>query len=374
MTGTSIDALDAALVAIEGEGLAMRATFKHGVAEPLAALAPRLRALAEQQPMTAGDIAALARDFALFHATAIERLLAESRTPRERVALICVHGQTVFHAPPVSWQLFEPAPLAHATGIPVVCNLRQADLAAGGQGAPITPLADAILFADTVDPFTSSAGSLTPSRPNPVAIVNLGGFANYTTLPEPKDSIDPAAIRGGDICACNQLLDAVARVVLRQPYDADGQAALAGQVHDEAFEDLEGILRVQALSRRSLGTGDEVGDWLSRYRIHVAPADLARTACEAIASVIVERLPVSEHLQRIILAGGGVRNAALVRAIRSVSPARVTTTQHHGVPIEFREAACFAVLGALCQDRVPVTLTSVTGTRHPPIAGQWCKP
>lgn len=309
--------------------------------------------------MTAGDIAAIARDFALFHAAAIERLLRESGTARERVAFICVHGQTVFHAPPLSWQLFEPAPLAHALQIPVVCNLRQADLAAGGQGAPITPLADAVLFAH--------AGG-------PLAIVNLGGFANYTALPAPRDAVEPDAIRGGDICACNQLLDAVARAALRQPYDADGHAALAGNVHDEAFEDLEGILRVQALSRRSLGTGDEVGDWLSRYRIHVAPNDLARTACEAIASVIVERLPAREGLHRIIVAGGGVRNTALVRAIASASPAHVTTTHDHGVPIEFREAACFAVLGALCQDRVAITLPSVTGVTRPPIAGQWCHP
>jgi 1,6-anhydro-N-acetylmuramate kinase len=371
MTGTSIDALDAALVAIEGEGLAIRATFKHGITEPLTDLAPRLRALAEQQPTTASEIASLVRDFSLLHARAVERILAESHAASANVALICVHGQTVFHAPPLSWQLFEPAPLAHATRIPVVCNLRQADLAAGGQGAPITPIADAVLFGAAVPPLAIDAND--QKHFASLAIINLGGFANYTSLPARSGAVNPEGISGGDICACNQLLDAVARSVLGRPYDADGACAFAGQVHDDALGDLEVILRVQSLSRRSLGTGDEVGQWLARFRASVPPNDLARTACEAIASVIVERVCARESSQ-LILAGGGVRNAALVRAIRSASPALVSTTQAHGVPIEFREAACFAVLGALCQDRVPITLRSVTGVGVPPVAGQWCLP
>src|SRR5690349_11659226 len=132
MTGTSIDALDASLVEIDGHGLAMRAKPVRNLTRDLGDLAPRLRALAEQQPMTAGQIAAIARDFALLHASAILELLAG-----EKADLICVHGQTVFHQPPLSWQLMQPAPIAQAVGCPVVYDLRQADLAAGGQGAPI---------------------------------------------------------------------------------------------------------------------------------------------------------------------------------------------------------------------------------------------
>jgi anhydro-N-acetylmuramic acid kinase len=373
MTGTSIDALDVALVAIQGNGLAMRASFKHGLAVPLADLAPRLRAVAEQQPITARDIASLACDFAHLHARAVEQLLAQTSTPRDQVAQICVHGQTVYHAPPLSWQLFEPAPLAHATHIPVVYNLRQADLAAGGQGAPITPLADAVLYGAAMQPL--AVGSASEDYFSSVAIINLGGFANYTSLASRNHAIDPTSISGGDLCACNQLLDAVARTMLRQPFDHDGNAANAGNIHDAALEDIEGILRTQSLSRRSLGTGDEVGEWISRFRAHVAPNDLALTACEAIASTIADRLrDLMPQLDQLILAGGGVRNRALVEAIASNSTARVTTSTQHGIPIEFREAACFAVLGALCQDRVPITLSSVTGVRVPLISGQWCMP
>lgn len=348
MTGTSLDGLDAALVAVEGEGLGMRARLVRSVAAPLGALGAGLRSLAEQKPMTAGEIAALARDFALLHADAAKDVLGG-----ERAGLACVHGQTVFHKPPLSWQLFQPAPLARALGCPVVYDLRQADLAAGGQGAPITPLADWVLYRRLAD----ETGRAT--------ILNLGGFCNFTTLPAGEDL---SAIRAGDLCACNQLLDALARAVLRAPYDADGAAACSGQVHDEALEDLLGVMRAQGRPGRSLGTGDELTDWIARWR-HQAPGpDLARTACTGIAETVAERLTDPGP---ILLAGGGVKNRGLAAALASACPAAVRPLEG----AEAREATCFAVLGALCQDRVPITLPQVTGVAGPaPVAGVWCVP
>ena len=349
MTGTSIDALDAALVGVTGEGLACRAVVESCLSRPLGDLAPRLRALAEQRPTTAGEIAALARDFALLHADACKELLA-GRTPD----LVCVHGQTIFHQPPVSWQLFQPAPLAHALRCPVVCDLRQADLAAGGQGAPITPIADWILF----------------RRDEPTAVVNLGGFCNVTLLPPAVGT--PDQIRARDVCACNQLLDALSRALLRAPYDDGGKAAAAGSPHEDALEDLIGVLKVQSAGRRSLGTGDEAADWLSRWRAHVAPNDLAATACEALAEVIAESIAGSDSA---LIAGGGVKNAALVARLRSAGPP-AQTTDAAGVPAAYREAAAFAILGCLAQDRVPITLPQVTRCHTSlntpaPIAGLW---
>src|SRR5262245_9739095 len=135
MTGTSIDALDAALVRIEGRGLDMHADLVRGISRPLADLAPPLRALANQEPATAAHIARLAHRLAMLHVEVIRVLLVG-----DRPELIAIHGQTVFHAPPISWQLFNPAPIANAFDTPVVFDLRAADLAGGGQGAPITPL------------------------------------------------------------------------------------------------------------------------------------------------------------------------------------------------------------------------------------------
>jgi 1,6-anhydro-N-acetylmuramate kinase len=350
MTGTSIDALDVALVRIDGSGLDMRASFIAGHAVPLDDLKPRLRALAEQQPTTAGDIARLSREFALAHVSAFRELFERAG---QHADLISVHGQTVFHQPPLSWQMFNGAVLAHDLSTPVVFDLRAADLAAGGQGAPITPIADWIFFRSEKS----------------TAVINLGGFCNATLLPEQQHSIDH--IEGFDVCACNHVLDQLARIVLRCDFDKDGERALNGRVHADALVDLEGVLKSQSASKRSLGTGDETAEWISRWRSHAKADDLCATACEALGETIAKRV---QGTQRILLAGGGARNAALVRAIGGWSSCKVESTNAAGLPVEYREAAAMAVLGALCQDRVPITLPKVTGVAAAPISGVWTEP
>lgn len=377
MTGTSLDGLDAALVAIDGTGLSMRARFIRAVSRPLGPVAGPLRRLADQEPMTAGDIARAAHDFAALHVDVLRELAGP-----DRLDLACIHGQTVFHRPAarsspsalaegvaeprlgakpgeatLSWQLLNPFPIARALRCPVVYDLRAADIAAGGQGAPITPIADCIFF-----------GHLD----GPVAIANLGGFCNITTLPGPGGPPDPGLIRGFDLCACNQLLDAIARKLLHQPFDADGARAAAGEVNSDALADLEGIFNAQRAGRRSLGTGDELHEWISRHRAHVAPESIAATACEAIAQTIAE---ATRDCRRLLLAGGGLKNQALTAAIRSCSSSIVEPTDAHGLPAAYREAGEFAVLGALCQDRIPITLPQVTGVpAPPPISGAWVFP
>lgn len=353
MTGTSVDGLDAALVAVRGHGLGMTAEFVSGVSRELGPLGSRLRALADQEPMTAGTIAELMRDFALLHAEAVRELMRGEGVP----ALVSVHGQTVFHAPPVSWQMFNGAVLAREIGAPVVFDLRAADLAAGGQGAPITPLADWILFRDT----------------QPTAVVNLGGFCNATILPgvEAERNANAAidAINGYDVCACNHVLDRVARECLGVAFDAGGAAALRGSVDARSRDELAAALGVQARAGRSLGTGDETGTWIQSWRSRISAPDMAATACAAIGGTIAERL---RGVRMILVAGGGAHNGALLRSIRERSSAELETTASRGVPIEFREAAEMAVLGALCQDRVAITLPRVTGVAGPaPIAGIW---
>ncbi len=348
MTGTSIDSIDAALVRIEGKGLGMHAQLVRGATRPLGELAPRLRRLADQEPMTPGEIAALSREFSLAHVPVLRELMG-----KDRADLIAVHGQTVYHKPPVSWQMLTPAVIAREMGVPVVFDLRAADLAAGGQGAPITPIADWVFF-----------GLL----PGATAIVNLGGFCNVTVLP--GAGIPPSEIRGFDVCPCNHLLDTIARKLFFVPYDEDGKRAAAGRWQEDSLVDLEGVLASLAGGKRSLGTGDEALEWVSRWRAHVEPSDLAATACEAIGHSVAGRVKPAE---RVFLAGGGTKNAALVSAIRANTAARVSVPPS-GVA-DCREAAAMGVLGALCQDRVPITLPRVTGVREPaPVAGVWCYP
>ncbi|GMU80796.1 MAG: anhydro-N-acetylmuramic acid kinase [Planctomycetota bacterium] len=360
MTGTSIDGIDAAAVRLTGRGLGLRVEFLAGASRPLGPVAETLRRLARGEALTAEEIARAARDFSLEHAEAVRELVAEHAP-----AFVAVHGQTVFHAPPLSWQLFNPAPLAAAVGVPVVSDFRSADIAAGGQGAPITPLADFLCFAD--------AGERR-------VIVNLGGFANFTALPRrtaagagvstADAAADVEAIAGGDLCVCNQLLDRLARQFLARDFDSGGAVAAAGRPIGPLVAELAARLTRQAGLGRSLGSADEPHTWeIEPPAGASAAADVLASATAAIGQVVAERLPACE---RVLLAGGGALNAALRAAIARHVAAPVELTDAYGLPGRYREAAQMAVLGALCADGIAITLPRVTGVARPAsVAGCW---
>lgn len=364
MTGTSLDGLDAALMELTGTGHRLHARLLAHVDRPLGGLAAPLRRAADQQPLVSERFARLALDFGHLHIEAMNALLAHHET-KVALDLICVHGQTVFHGPPVSWQLINPTPLAHAAGCPVVYDLRQADLAAGGEGAPITPLADWIMLRD---------------HEKRRAIVNLGGFCNVTMLPAGKATRKPQIerhleqIQGFDICACNQVLDAVARNALGMQYDKDGQVARAGAINAEAARLLLDLLNKQRHEPRSLGTRDAALAWIDDEAGRLEPADLAATAAATIGECIgtaMSEQPVDE----VILAGGGAKHSVLREAIRHSCAHPVRGSDELGLPVQVREAAAMAVLGALCADGVPITLPQVTGCDSPaPVAGAWAFP
>jgi 1,6-anhydro-N-acetylmuramate kinase len=347
MTGTSLDGLDAALVAIDGNGLTMRSEVVRETSRPLGELSGPLRRLCAQEAMDAGAICALARALATLHLDALHEL-----GKGQNIDLIALHGQTIYHAPPLSWQLCDPATIAAEFKAPVVFNLRAADLAAGGEGAPITPLADYLLFRHLRERRT---------------VVNLGGFCNLTRLPAGEDT---RQISGGDLCACNQLLDSIARARLGMPFDRDGAAAARGETVARALQSLGAALELQARAKRSLGTGDELAPWLAQHQ-QLSGADLSRTACAAIAQQIARH---AQPCDRLILAGGGTRNRTLVAELRGRAGMPVQVSDELGIPASLREPVAMAVLGALCQDRVPITLKQVTGCERAPVSGWWVLP
>ncbi len=374
MTGTSLDGIDVAVAAIEGTGLRMRAELLRHRATDLGPMRDELLDATRQRPMSAERFAGLAGSLGRRYEAAIAATV-ETTGP---IALIAVHGQTVFHRPPLSWQLIDPSRIARRFGCPVVSDLRQADLAAGGGGAPITPLADWVLFRGEAD--------APPAR----AIVNLGGFCNVTVLKKESDEATPiesgqaprrsnegerpAGVRGFDVCACNQVLDAVARAVLGARFDEDGRAARSGRAVASAVDPLYRQLCSQRTPARSLGTGDEATGWVQGHCDSVTPADLAASAVAAVARCIGESIEAAA-VDEIYVAGGGARNLALVEALAGQCRAPLARSEAIGVPVEARESLAMAVLGALCADGVAITLPSDTGCQDPaPVAGRWCLP
>jgi len=385
MTGTSIDGIDIAAVRVAGRGVRMRATLVAQAHAPLGELAQRLRAAQRQEPLTAGAFTALARDLAIAHLPPLRELARAHGDPD----LVVLHGQTLFHQPPLSLQLIDTSVVAQDLGCDVVSNLRAADLAAGGQGAPITPLCDWMLFR---------------ARKGWRVIVNLGGFSNATIIP-PEPSFDSpsnspsnspsdspstppsptpsatlrtqwiATVRGFDLCLCNQLLDHLARTRLNIPFDQDGRHAAAGRVVASGSDPVQALLDQQRRSGRSLGTVDEIVTQCANHLLALTPDDALASATNAIAQTIARAIletlsangdartaPRGRQL-KVLVAGGGVKNAALMAALRRFIPGSVETTDASGVPADARETMAMALLGALADDGDSITLPAVTGRK-----------
>lgn len=364
MTGTSLDGLDAALVRITGRGLALRADYLGMVSLDFPpSLRDALMLLASGRPLTAGFIVRSARWLGDLHAQAVVQLLAQHGNPR--ADFLCAHGQTVWHEPGaagagVSWQLFDPWPTVRRCGVPVVYDLRQADLVAGGQGAPITPITDPILYRQ------------------PAGIVfNLGGICNATAW-----QASPAGMKiaGADIGPCNLVLDALARsLVPNLPYDTDGLLASAGKADAAAVAAILRLIQDAKRGARSLGREQYGAAFIHGLRqgplADFSKEDAMASAVEAVSHALADYAKARPGLP-VILAGGGAKNPALVAAVtRLVGPGSgVQTSDTAGVPAQAREAMAFAVLGALCQDRVPITLPEITGATNPGVAGVWAHP
>jgi len=357
MTGTSIDAVDAAAVQIVGRGLRARAGLLGTASAPLGALRDRLRALQRQEPTTAADFASLGAELARAHLPALRELEAKHGSP----ALLVVHGQTLFHAPPTSLQWINPTLLMTELGCDVLFDLRARDLSLGGQGAPITPLADWMLFRS-------------PRRAR--VIVNLGGFANATRLPRAplgrgsaRDTAWIDGVRGFDVCLCNQLLDHLARTRIGEAFDRSGNRASRGTASVGLQRELEGMLMAQAQSGRSLGTADEVVSSAASALRDLPSDDALATAAAAVGAAIGQTIDDPSNSSdaqttEVLAAGGGVHHKPLMAAIERTIGRRIQTTQALGIAPEARESTAMAVLGALAVDGVPITLPAVTGRRH----------
>ncbi len=347
MTGTSMDAIDVALVRVSGAGYEMRVNAERFDSEPLGSLGDELRQLANGTPASAPDFARLG----LLLGESIAHFL-ESRLSPLHTDLVVLHGQTIYHNPPLTWQLINPWPVASRLRTPVLYDLRRADLATGGEGAPLTPIADAIMF-----------GTNNSSR----AIVNLGGFCNVTLLPPMKrDRIEPERITGRDTCPCNQWLDRAAKLYFNIPFDYGGERASTGRVLGDFREKLYSDWKRMS-TRASLGSEHE-GLALAEG---LKGQDVLATLCDVIGNLIADACRGSDE---ILCAGGSTKNKALMGSIREHADAPVSTTYEAGVEPLHREAVAMAVLGALSWDGLPIGLERVTGVKQSIVSGSWCFP
>ncbi|MEM9881922.1 MAG: anhydro-N-acetylmuramic acid kinase [Planctomycetota bacterium] len=365
MTGTSLDGLDAALSRITSTGLDMSAEHLSLVSVPLPdGLRDTLRSLAEGGAHPPRDILRAARHLGVVHAEAVAELLHQH--PQITPDFVVAHGQTVCHAPDdaLSWQLFDPWPIVRSLRLPVCYDLRQADLVAGGQGAPITPIADPILF----------------GRAPSTTVVNLGGVCNLTHWGRSLAPLPPRVaweLEAYDLCPANLLLDGLARRLYGKPYDPEGVAAAAGRPRRALRRRIDAAVRRASGTRKTLGREQFGQAWVNAIvdpLPDAVPADWLASAVSWLTRTVAAEVGGRDP-SRVVLAGGGVRHRGLrSRLERMLRPTAVSPSDDLGVPAEAREALAFTVLGALSQDRVPITLPAVTGAKGPGVAGAWAYP
>lgn len=370
MSGTSADGIDAAVVQLEGTPPSLTWEVL-GHSHRLFTLELRTEIFACFQPDSSSVDRLCRLNFSLgraFGAAALDATTDAGLTIG-KIDLIGSHGQTLWHEPPKNGigstlQLGEPAVIAEMTGIPVVSNFRTRDMAAGGQGAPLVPLADWLLL----------------SHPTKIrAAQNIGGIANVTFLPPSGNPDVQEDLIAFDTGPGNALIDEAARLATHGEWDYDHNGELAGQGHTDDSLLMEWLTEPYYQQRPPRTTGRELFGtqraaeyWNQATHRGLAPNDIVATltalTVHSIEHAYRTFLPASPD--EVIVSGGGARNRTLMAMlIERLKPARVTTSEEYGLGIEAKEAVAFAVLAYETWHKRPGNLPAATGAARAAVLG-----
>lgn len=365
ISGTSADGIDAAVV---------RFTTREQATPAIEVLdfrsLPYPPEIRERVMLAAADRLSL-RETAVL-GTQLGHLFAEAALavrPAEGCHLIASHGQTVCHLPAqaTTLQIGDPCVIAARTGVVTVADFRPADMACGGQGAPLVPLFDAALLAH-------------PTRLR--VAINLGGIANITVIPPGRNRLDQDLL-AWDTGPANSLSDALCDRAGLGPCDLDGEVAAQGKVRSELLQEWLAHPYFAASPPKSTGLEDFGRDFLEAQWGRAAVPDLLRTFLALSAQSLVDdlRRVLSDHCGEaadLVFAGGGTRNRTLMQEIRerlgSEPLCQCLSFEDFGVPEEGREAAAFAFLGDRTLCGLPGNAPGATGARQASRLGKVCFP
>jgi anhydro-N-acetylmuramic acid kinase len=360
MSGTSLDGVDVALIETDGERIAALgpAGYRPYSDEERALLRS---ALEQGASLTSRDarpgVLVEAEAFVTrAHAEAVEEFLTSEHIDKSGVAVVGFHGQTVLHKPAsrLTVQIGDGKALARCLGMTVAFDFRAADVAAGGQGAPLVPVFHQALARDL-------------AHPHPIAVLNVGGVANVTW------------VDGGDPVACdtgpgNALIDDFMRARTGAPLDRDGDQASRGRA-DETF--VENVLAhrffdqpcPKSLDRNAFAFAN-IG--LPDFSVENGAATLSALTAASVARVM-KHLP--QPPKAWIVAGGGARNPTLMRMLAErLTPATVETADAVGWQSQSIEAQAFAYLAVRTLNNMPITFPLTTGVKQPMTGGVVARP
>jgi len=367
ISGTSADAIEVALVEIRGAGFGMRIRPLAHHSVPYPAGVRQAILAASNAPTHTATIAQLNVLVGELFAEAVVRCCRLSRISLAKVGLIGSHGQTIYHQGTpqklfgrrlaCTLQIGEPALLAARTGVDVVADFRPADIAAGGQGAPLVPYVDYLLYRHR--------------RLDRVAL-NIGGIANVTILPA---GASPDGVLAFDTGPGNMILDALAARFTggRQRFDRGGRMAARGRVNRPLLAQLLSDPYFRRRPPKSAGREQYGAEFVKPLlKRQLAPEDLMATATAFTAASIalgIRRFAGSPA--ELIASGGGLQNPQLMAQLAAFLPGvRIRSSDEFGIGSAAKEAIAFAVLAYESYHRRPGNLPSATGARHPVILGK----
>ncbi|HVJ07021.1 MAG TPA: anhydro-N-acetylmuramic acid kinase [Acidisarcina sp.] len=378
MSGTSADGVDVALVRIRPKGagpdLELDLKLIAHVSFPFStALRRSVLDAMDARSTTTAELARLNWRLGITYAEAVRSTLAEHPV---KLQLIGCHGQTVYHqAKPeryagrtfaCTWQIGEMALLAREMRVPVVSNFRPADMAAGGQGAPLVPLLDYVLFRD------AKRGRV---------LQNLGGIGNLTAVPR---SAGISQVLAFDTGPANMVIDAVTQLLFQQSFDRGGHIAARGRVLEEVLTPLLRQPFFSAAPPKTAGREEFGSEYARKFaalcsRASTQPEDAVATATALTARSI--GLAYERFVQPLmqgaavdyVLSGGGSQNATLVEMLRAtLEPlhCRIMTSDDLGLPSQAKEATAFALLAWQTWHHRPGNVPSATGATEAALLGQ----
>src|SRR5580704_17689815 len=375
MSGTSADGIDVALARISGAPPRLRAKLlDHTSSKFPTALRKEILRVAEQHPITAGELSQLNFRLGEVFAEAALAACRKFRVAPKRISLIGSHGQTIFHqgapAPYLgrptasTLQIGEPSVIAARTGITTVGDFRPADIALGGQGAPLVPYADYLLYRhEKLDRVS----------------LNLGGIANITVIPA---STKPEQIFAFDTGPANMLIDALVSHFTRgrQRFDKDAAIAKTGHSMPALLDELMRDPYLKLVPPKSTGREYYGHAYLKRVlalgkKHRAKPADLIRAATIFTALSVVDALNrfffPKTKIDQLIVSGGGARNPLLLAQLTAaLGTIEILQSSRVGIPEDGKEAFAFALLAYESFHRRPSNLPSATGARGPAVLGK----
>lgn len=348
MSGTSLDGVDAAWLETDGErisafGPTLTLPYDHRLRADLRRILDHAAELDREDRRLKSAVARLTE----YHVRAVAALGREAD-------LIGFHGQTILHQPDQgrTWQVGDAAELAWRTGLPVAHDFRSADVAAGGEGAPLAPIYHAALARDL---------------PKPLAVLNIGGVANVTWI-GPGDELVAFDTGPG-----NGPLDDWIRRHTGDAFDRDGTLASSGNI---ATAVLDRLLADRYFSRpppKSLDRLDFAASLAASGVAHLSPADGAATLA-AFTAAAVAAAPLPARPLRWLVTGGGRHNPVIMRSLRDHLGVPVEPVEASGWDGDSLEAQCFGFLAARTQAGTPISFPGTTGVPHPMTGGRITSP